>query len=355
VSRVGESQPGWGLSIAAYLFLGGLGAGAFVAAIVLDWADITLAPIIRLLPRGVEIDLSALLLLWGPVAVAIGAALLLAHLGRNRRLFMTAGRNVRGSWLSRGFSIIVVFICLGGLVLALAALAPGWIDAHLAAWRVLQAATVLAALATATYTGLLLYSMGAIPAWHTPWLPPLFVASALTAGAKALVLALWCADAGGLVGSDSSRPLEVAAWSSYVLLAVEALTLCLYVWAVGKAGPAGERSARLLLRGARRWAFWGVVVGLGMVAPVILLIAARASAEAAAAAAASALAGGFMLRVCVLGIGLREYPPLYGLGVWRAAGASGVAEPTGDRGAGSGRRSLSAGRPARPWTAGGST
>ena len=317
--RFDAAQRAWGLSIAVYLFLGGVGAGAFAIAILLGWAGVVLEPLPTTLPGGVEIDLSALLLFWGPLLVAGDAALLLLHLGRNKHLFVTAGRKPRTAWLSRGFAILICFICTGGLLLLLAALAPGWLSGSPAAWRFLEVAGLLAALATATYTGMLLHSMRQIPAWHTALLPPLFVVSALATGALALALTVWIAHSVGVEAAGAGRLLDATTVAAVALLTIEAVLVTAYVRAVRRAGRSGERSVLLLLGGTWRAPFWLGVIGLGIISPAVLLVAAPAvTSPAVALAAVSGLAGGFVLRLSVLGIGIKDSPPLLSLSTWRA-------------------------------------
>jgi len=317
--RFDAAQRAWGLSIAVYLFLGGVGAGAFAIAILLGWAGVVLEPLPTTLPGGVEIDLSALLLFWGPLLVAGDAALLLLHLGHNKYRFVTAGRKPRTAWLSRGFAILICFICVGGLLLLLTALEPGWRSGSPTAWRLLEVAGLLAALATATYTGMLLHSMRQIPAWHTALLPPLFVVSALATGALALALSVWIARTLGAEVVGAGRLLEVVSQGAVALLIGEAVLMAAYVRVVRGAGRSGERSVLLLLRGTWRAPFWLGVVGLGIMAPVVLLVAALAvTSPAIALAAVSGLAGGFALRLSVLGIGIKDSPPLLSLSTWRA-------------------------------------
>jgi hypothetical protein len=65
--------------------------------------------------------------------------------------------------------------------------------------------------------------------------------------------------------------------------------------------------------------FWLGVIGLGIVSPVVFLVAAPAvTSPAVALAAVSGLAGGFVLRLSVLGIGIKDSPPMLSLSTWRA-------------------------------------
>ncbi len=200
--RAGEPQRAWELLIAGYLYLGGLGAGAFVAATGAGWLGLELGPSYAAPIDGWAWDWSQLFILWGPFATALGAALLVFHLGRNRWRCWSAGFNPRTSWMARGFSILLAFIVLGAVVAGVSVLLPDWPGRAPSLWRALQAVTVVTALGTAVYTGILLQSMKYVPAWRSAVLPWLFLASALSTGSMAVVLgALMYGAAAGDAGS----------------------------------------------------------------------------------------------------------------------------------------------------------
>lgn len=251
---------------------------------------------------------------------ALGALLLVLHLGRNRRLAFTAGRNPRTSWLARGFWILSGFIAFGCTQLALAALTPGWAGDRPALWRALEIVVVVLAAGTALYTGLLLRSMSSIPAWR-PWpLPALFVVSALSGGTAALVLGAAAASLLGWSGSAAEKAVEAAGVLDAALLIGEMGALALYVAVLRRAGSTGAASARLLLRGAWWPAFWIIVVCAGLLAPLAIDVAVHAEGWAAPITAACAvLAGGFTLRLAVLSAGSKEAPPLRRLGEYRGS------------------------------------
>ena len=318
--RPGRPQISWEASIAGYLYLGGLGAGAYVVAVVAGWLGLTLAPARITVIGGWVWDWPRALVLWGPFATALGASLLIFHLGRNWSHFYAACKNPRTSWLARGFLILGGFILVGGVVAAVAVFLPSWPDRHLGLWRGLEAVGVVLAFGTAIYTGLLLRSIKYIPAWNAPFIPFLFLASALSTGAMgvlmgAMVHRLLVADAAsahGLArGVEAIEPL---------LIAIEATLLVLYVRYLKKGKPEGLVSARLWLSGSWRYGFWGGIVGLSLALPFALELVnlGLRSDLLAVIASASVLSGGFVLRMGVLGIGVKETPPLYKFALWRA-------------------------------------
>jgi len=329
--RATEPQRAWDLLIAGYLYLGGLGAGAFAVATVASWLGLGLGPSTVTLPGGLTADWAALFLFWGPFATALGAALLVFHLGRNRLRFWSAGFNPRTSWMARGFSILLAFIVLGGIAALVSVFLPAEPERAPVLWYALEAVAVVAALGTAVYTGILLRSMAFIPAWRSAALPWLFLASALSTGSMGLVLG---GVAYGLVSGDGTAAAELTRGLAVVepfVIAVEAALLAAYVTGLRRGKPAGRLSAGLWLSGRWRLGFWGGIVGLALVLPVVLVPAELVVGSwiLAATAALSVLAGGFVLRCGVLAIGITEAPPLYRLAQLRASVAAVVGQPAG--------------------------
>jgi formate-dependent nitrite reductase membrane component NrfD len=321
-ARATEPQDSWGWHIAGYLYLGGLGAGAFAVAVLLDWCGFHLTAssgATSVWARGWP----QLLLYWGPLVTAAGASLLIFHLGKNWHLFLTASRNPRTSWLARGFLILSGFIVCGLAVLAVAVLLPGWAGRIPIIWRFLQALGLVFALGTAIYTGILLKSMKYIPAWNVPQLPFLFLASALSTGSMGVLVA---ATAYRLKVADTASTaafIHAIDVSEPVILACEATLLVLYLRHLAKGKPEGVLSAKMLLSGSLRYRFWvGVVCG-ALVLPFVLdaVNLGIPSNVLGLVGAATVLVAGFALRLAVLGIGIKERPPLYALSRWRAESA----------------------------------
>ena len=319
-----EPQDAWELVIAGYLYLGGLGAGAFIVAIVSGWFGLALAPTLVHPVGGWDWDWSQACVLWGPFATAIGAGLLVFHLGRHRLRFYSACFNPRTSWLARGFLILSGFIVLGALVALVSIFLPSLPGRIMPLWRSLEALGVLFALGTAVYTAILLQSMSFIPAWNSPFLPYLFLASALSTGAVGVIAGALIH--GFIVAKPDSSP-ELARVLEYVepaLVIIEASILALYVRHLRRGKYEGLLSSRMWLSGRWRVGFWGGIVGLALVLP-FLLDAANLGVRSEVltlVAAVSVLTGGFLLRCGILAIGVKESPPLYKYAQWRASHAA---------------------------------
>ncbi|GAB4244991.1 MAG: polysulfide reductase NrfD [Thermoleophilia bacterium] len=322
-ARAGEyaarPQETWGLEIAGYLYLGGLGAGAFAVAVILEWLGFGLSTTYAGLGGGRVWDWSKALLFWGPLAAAAGALLLILDLGRNWFLFFTAGRNPRTSWMARGFSILLSFIVTGCAVTAVSVLAPQSKASSLVLWRGVEAIAVASAVGTAFYTGMLLRSMSFIPAWNTLWLPLLFLASALSTGSMGVLIGSLASPALGVDPASPERLAQAIEVLEPALIVAEAVLLALYVRHLVAAAPEARMSAAMLLRGSWRYPFWVGVVGCSLALPLLLDVVGifARSLTLGALTAVSVLVGGFVLRLAVLGVGVKERPPLYRFGEWR--------------------------------------
>lgn len=302
----------WSWPIAAYLFLAGLGAGGFLVGVAARGLGVGGEPVVRSV-AGIGVDLSALALLWGPLAVAAGAPFLILDLGRKARFFR-AGGNPRSSWMARGFYILIAFILVGGAASAVAALAPAWPAAHAAPWRALLGAAALLALGTAVYTGLLLRSLRFVPVWNSYVLPVLFLASALSTGAMGVILASAAAAAAGGSGAAAlAAAVHPLARAEQVLILMEGGALAAHLLRVRGARAGGGDSVRMLVSGRLRYLFWGGVVAAGLVFPGALELLYQRWPDSTGllwAAGGLLLVGGFLLRLGLLAAAVKEELPL---------------------------------------------
>jgi formate-dependent nitrite reductase membrane component NrfD len=285
----GQLQREWGWWIAIYLFLGGIGGGAYTIGAV-NWLI------------GAEAGASTTLGLWiGFPALAIGSICLLADLGSPTRAIL-AGMKPGTSWMARGFWIISVFMILAFLHFVIhlftdASQLPG----GRTLLNIISVAGIVFAVGTMAYTGILLSASKGIPFWRSGAVPVVFVVSALVTGHFTIMLGM----AFGLGGQDMAEPLRVMALEAAVLVGLEVLAILFFLQAAF-GGPDSRESAERILK--RRSFVVGYFV-LGLAVPLVLMVLAyRSGADGGSylhdlrvpLGAALGLAGGLILRQSVL-------------------------------------------------------
>lgn len=166
----------WNWMIALYLFLAGMGAGAFVLSGIAGMAK-------KPCPKIKTIGFIA-----GPVCVAVGTLLLVvdAHAGlMNPLRFFYLVSNL-GSVMAWGVIILALFIvvaAIDAIIMIVKKSTP----------RALDIIGMILAVCVAAYTGVLLGDASvAFPLWHPIILPVLFLVSAASSGfALVLVIGAW--------------------------------------------------------------------------------------------------------------------------------------------------------------------
>ena len=274
-------QTAWGWLIAIYLFLGGLGAGAFLVAAATEWSGIRykhdFCPT-TIVGAGVS-----------GLVVAIGSALLILDLGAGktqpwRILWMFTHFTSVMTW---GIWILSIFIPLGILygVVELLSQLPSW-DAWVRKklpwfkvdWRTVKKPLTIVgsvfAVATAVYTGVLISAVGpAIPFWSAPlfpglpipMLPVLFLVSAISTG-MGLTIDL----SATIAMPEVARRFHYLPIIHLVLIGLEALLIGLYLYSALGLGGAGAFAADLIIKGHFRTVFWAFVVFPGLFLPFIV-------------------------------------------------------------------------------------
>jgi len=238
----------WGWRVALYLWTKGIAAGALLVPCLL-------------VGLGLTQDLP-ILGIWAPmVALAfngITAALLIADLKRPERFYYILTRGNWDSWLVRGAYILLAHAGASSLWLILAW--TGW--AALLRW--LAWPGVLVALAAAGYTALLFGQAEGRDLWQSPLFLWHLLAQAVLTGGAVLLLSAVGVRAGeqllGLLAGLLTAPLTI----NILLLVGELLSR-----------PANRNLAlaeRLISHGRFASAFWGGVVGVGTIIPLVLLV-----------------------------------------------------------------------------------
>ena len=250
-------ESAWGWLIITYLFLAGAGSGAFLAAVACD----------LLAPDWSKALARAGSLVSGPL-VAIGTICLVLDLEAGlwqpwRQIYMV--NNLR-SMIAWGVIILSIFIPIA-LLYAAALNEISFIGKFAKKYvRALEIGGSLFAVATATYTGVLIAVVNGVPFWNTPIMPVLFLASAVSTGlAAAMILA-------AIIDAKTINTLSNFALGHVIFLSVEALFLMLLVFMSLTRSTEAAISATMLISGILSPYFWGLVVILGIVIPFILSI-----------------------------------------------------------------------------------
>lgn len=322
-------------AVIVYLFLGGAGAGACAVLAILG-LSLSKSSLATAAERPVRVPLRASseirasirwelsvpgaasrLFVPGYVAAAaalmLGVVLLAIDLGRVDRinsLLMTP----RLSWIVVGaYALMAELACSAALGLTFASAVrrrPLWV------LRSLQWASLAIGFLVMVYTGMLLASMPSVPLWNAWPMPVLFVASASSCGVAVVVFAMHASGAEGLFPRVMRQLLT---WDA-ALIVLEAGALAALFFAVPRTwtpdtqtGLAAAASIEALLKGSLAPLFWAGYVALGMAVPFALDVAAsvrrprtkalRTSLELASAACV--LAGGFLMRWCVVTAGMQ--------------------------------------------------
>ena len=282
-------EPIWGVIIACYLFLAGLGGGAFVTSTFLRWRHPEAVNMIRI---GRVI---------APVVVIVGLLLLMldATAGLHNPLRFALLLTNFGSVMTWGVVFLGAFTVVAIIVAALDLTkhnVPKWLDVVGAVLGV----------CVAVYTGCLLGVCKTFPLWNNALLPVLFLVSAVSTGmASVLLVAIF-------KHPEEFNSVGVLKKFHFCLPIIElALIASLMFVTASNASPAGWNSVMSLLAGDYLLPFWFLLVGVGLVVPTaletwLLFFSPREFEESrkahwiSAASDAGVLIGGFVLRLLVL-------------------------------------------------------
>lgn len=274
----------WQDLVVWYLFLAGTGAGVYL---------VTLGN--KVLRK--DNTLQNIGYCCGPALVAIGTGFLLLDLGRPLWAFLAILRP-QSSMISIGTIILSLFLVLGAFQ----------IFQNLYRKKetsfTLDIAGIILAMGTATYTGLLLGVVKAIPFWNSPiFLPLLFLASALSSGIGFTFLAL--------VLTKKPRSEHVLHTLHKIvrldigLILCELAVLFTILFLSNQAGGAAAGSVAILLSGSFALPFWGLVIGIGLLVPLLIEVLVRSHRESILLLCGLALLiGGVALRYSIVFAGV---------------------------------------------------
>jgi formate-dependent nitrite reductase membrane component NrfD len=258
---------GRGLLIVVAHFFSGIGAGAWLFSVWLDF------------PAG---------MIAGLVCVCVLSGLAhLAFLGRFERFWRMLKRP-HSSWISRGIWGIGIFgIGAVGTLLG----PPAWRGAMVAV-SVVGCGIIL------LYEGFVYAASRAIPFWRTRLLPLLYIAYGLRGGAAVLLV----------FAAFGGATFELAAIEAIKLwvVASTAVLVLLYLVAAKRAGGAAAHSVHRLIAGSISPAFYGGTVLLGLLVPLALGMARELGTGGLTLLAligVSSLIGDFYVKYCVVKAG----------------------------------------------------
>lgn len=236
-------QVWWSWLIGTAFFLGGLGSGVFLISFLTRYA---------------------LGMLLGYVIVVVGKNTAhLLYLGRPERFWRAAMRPDR-SWIARGIWATGLFAVSGFICVLQSWQNSPW---QFPNWLNVSAATlaVVSALFISFYDGFVMNHSAAIPFWDSKLLPLLVLMYATLGG---VTLSLTLRELQGIGGPAT----EFLVRAEHVLLVMNLLLLCGYLWRMANWVSAARETVRSLLRGSYARAFVGLVFFTGIGATLMLLL-----------------------------------------------------------------------------------
>lgn len=281
-------EPVWGAPIAWYLFLAGLGGGAFIASTFLRFKH----------PEARGMRFAGHII--APVVVIIGLFLLMfdAEAGLHNPLRFALLLHNPFSVMTWGVVFLAVFV-----VIALITLLLDCLKKQVPAW--LEIAGSVFAVCVGAYTGALLGVCQTFPLWNNALLPILFLVSAVSTGLSSVLLV------GALKYGDEFNEVVKLKKFHYFFPIVEIVLVASLLFITSYNSVAGAQSVASLVCGNWALVFWLGFIIVGLVAPSaietwLLFVAKPAFEETAkahyigAAADAGVLIGGFLLRFLIV-------------------------------------------------------
>ena len=250
----------WDWRVATDLFFGGMGVGAFLFALLIDW---------RYEGKFKRICQTGAVL--APVFVVLGLIFLMAKMGRPMAIFLTFTTFAPSSPLWWGGIFQTLFV-LGGIYYAVYWLTP---DENVAARRRLGWALLPVALIVGGYHGFLLSIFRAKPLWNTGPTVVAAVLGFLTTGIAAIMLI-------HLIRMKLAGRLEQKEWVNEFLTEIHEVRLILgialvlqvftfFIWWVSLTyGDLAAQTALAAANAAYGSLFWWAGIGLGLIAPLLL-------------------------------------------------------------------------------------
>jgi formate-dependent nitrite reductase membrane component NrfD len=276
----------WGLPVIAYLFLAGMGAGAFTvsSSVLLRGGGGGF--------RGDHFNIARYGALLAPIPLMAGTGMIIFELGTFQAAVAQGDIGLFFRWIYLFLTINMSPMSIGSWVLALCIIAsiiyaytfldkesaPG--DDKSGLREAMAWIGVPLGISVAIYTGIMLGAMPARPFWNSPVLALLFLISALSTGVAGILLLRSLlgkhheAPAGKASSGDSksaNRATYLLASSDVLLIGFEFLAVFLFImFAHLTIGNPAQAVAVILPGGDLATMFWGGFVLLGLLLPVLI-------------------------------------------------------------------------------------
>ncbi|WP_257310234.1 NrfD/PsrC family molybdoenzyme membrane anchor subunit [Geothrix fuzhouensis] len=302
----------WGLLIVIYLFLGGLSAGLFFAAGLADYMTVDDKPVYARVAR-----MGAFLAPW---PVAIGSGLLILDLGNWYRFYKLFIHFRWESPMSIGSYLLTIFTVIAFLYLfawltaderqwLFSKVPATWKQVHrlnvdISSWRGKIAMVGFPfSIGVGIYTGVLLGAVSARPFWNTNLVAQMFLFSALSSGAAALMLAMVL----NKKSPAEKHEIKFLVTLDVVFISLELFIILPYLIHGQLSSLAVKQALSLILGGPYTFVFWGPFLVMGLLVPLAIEVYELApnifkghefhgSRNLALTAAGLVLIGGFLLR-----------------------------------------------------------
>jgi len=275
----------WGLPVIGYLFLAGVGAGAYTvsSSILLRGGGGGF--------RGDHFNIARYGALLAPLPLILGTGMIIFELGTFQAALAQGDIGLFFRWINLFLTMNLSPMSIGSWILAVCIIAsviyaytflaegsaPD--DDNTKLRRGLAWVGVPLGISVAVYTGVLLGAMPARPFWNSPVLALLFLISSLSTGVAGILLmrALFGkhdkapGDVAVGSGESESRATYLLASSDVLLIGLEILTIVLFIlFAQLTIGNVSQAVSVILPGGDLSTLFWGGVVVVGLLIPVLV-------------------------------------------------------------------------------------
>jgi formate-dependent nitrite reductase membrane component NrfD len=172
---------------------------------------------------------------------------------------------------------------------------------------------IFVALLVGVYTGILLGVVSVRPFWNNPMLPMVFLVSALKTGTASICLiGYFFKGFGGKNLEQIEANKKVIHSIDFVLMVLFIITILLFVFGLYTSPGSSVEAARLIMGGQFTFLFWGLVMAVGTLLPLFLELyeimprsvshvsKVRHNPWISVVVTVSVLAGGFVLRYVVV-------------------------------------------------------